>query len=132
MTTSPFNDSLIRNRAETREQATTHIEAEEDVLRKNGSLRSKQPRYNENNRDHSARSNEVFIEKRTDQRYVPYVAKKEEHKTKAKEEMEIRPRFWVSYKEFIGMPRVADRLKFPKMTDRFLGSRRDIWCDASP
>jgi len=41
MATSPFSDLLIRNRPETlsevQERATTHIEAEEVVLRKNGS-----------------------------------------------------------------------------------------------
>ena len=55
MTTSPFSDSLIRNPAETlskvRGPATTHIEVEKVVLKKNGSSRSKQPRHKENSRD---------------------------------------------------------------------------------
>jgi len=60
MTTSPFNDSLIRNPTETLSKvpgrATVHIEAIEVVLRKNGSSRFKQPKYKENNRDRSIRS----------------------------------------------------------------------------
>jgi len=82
MTTSPLSNSLIMNPAEmlseVRERATTHIEAEEVVLKKNGSSRMKQPRYKENNQDRSVRSSEVSIEKRADQRYVPYLTKKNE------------------------------------------------------
>jgi len=53
MTVGSFNDSLIRNPAETfpevRERAFAHIEAKEAVLRKNDSSRSKQPRPKESN-----------------------------------------------------------------------------------
>ena len=41
--------------------------------------------------------------------YVLYVAKKDEPKTKAREETEIRPKFRVSCKELLSMPRVADK-----------------------
>jgi len=74
----------------------------------------KQLKYKENNRDRSVRSSEVSIEKRTDQRYVPYVAKKDEPKAKAREETTIIPKFRVSYRELIGMPEVSDKLKFPQ------------------
>ena len=61
MTTRLFNDSLIRNLAEmlskVRERATTHIEAEEVMLRKNESSQLKQPKHKENNREYSCRSN---------------------------------------------------------------------------
>jgi len=130
MTASSFTDSLIRYPtemlAEVCERATTHIEVEEAMLRKNGNSRLKQPKYKENNRDRSIRSSEVSIEKRAYQRYVPYVAKKDEPKAKAMEETTIRPKFQISCKELIGMPRVSDKLKFPQKTDRFLGSPRDI------
>jgi len=47
----PFNDSMIRNPAETffdiRERAFCHIEAEEVVVIKNGSSHSRQPRPKE-------------------------------------------------------------------------------------
>jgi len=133
MTISSFSDSLIRNPKETlsevRERATAHIKAEEVVLRKNGSSRSKQPRHKESSRDHSIRSNEAPIEKRTNSRYVLYVTKKDEPKTKVKEETTIRPRFRVSCKELLNMPGVTNKLKFPQRTDRFLGSQREAWCD---
>jgi len=102
MTTSLFSDLLIRNLAETLsdvgERVAAHIEAEEVVLRKNASSRSKQPMHKENTRDHSSRSNEASTEKGTNLRYVLYVAKKNEPKTKAREETTIRPRFRVPCK----------------------------------
>jgi len=79
---------------------TTHIEVEEVVLRKNDNSRSKQPKYKEKNRDHSAKSTEVSTGKGTDQRYVPYVFKKDEPKTKAREETTIRPRFRVLQRSY--------------------------------
>ena len=62
-------------------------------------------------------------------RYVPYVAKRNEPKTKAREESVTRPQFRVSYKELLSMPRVVDQLKFPQKTDLNLGSQKDVWCD---
>jgi len=118
MIASSLSDSLIRNPAEmlfeVREQATAHIEAEEVVLRKTGNLRSKQPIYKEGNRDRSVISIEASLEKRSDLRYVPYVAKKDKPKTKAREETTIRPKFQISYKEFVKMLEVTNKLKFPQ------------------
>ena len=83
------------------------------MFRKNGSSRLKQPKYKENIQDRSVMSSEVSIEKRADQMYVPYLAKKDEPKVKDREETLIRPRFWVSCKELIDMPGVSDKLTFP-------------------
>ena len=94
------------------------------MLRKDDNSRSKQPKYKENRRDRFARSGETFTDKRTNPRYVPYVAKKDEPKTKAMEETTIWPRFRVPCIELIGMAEVVNRLKFPVKIDRFLGSRR--------
>ena len=128
ITAGLLSDSLIRNLAETfsevRERVVAHIEAEEIVLRKNGSSRSKQPRSKEFNRDWSLGVNETSIKKRTDSRYVPYVAKRDEPKTKVREGSATRPKFRVSYKELLSMLRVTDKLKFPQKIDRFLGSRK--------
>jgi len=97
MAAGSFSDSLIKNPAEifseVREQVVAHIKAEEAVLRKNGSSRSKQPRPKESNRDQSLRVNETSAEKRTDSRYVPYVAKRDEPKTKAREGSTTIPKF---------------------------------------
>jgi len=87
MTGRPFSDSLVRNLAETfsevRERVVAHIEVEEAMLRKNGSSRSKQPRPRESNQDRFLRVNETSVEKRTDSRYVPYVTRRDEPKTKS-------------------------------------------------
>jgi len=83
----PSNDSLIRNPVKTfsevREQVVAHIEAEEVMLRKNGSSHSRQPRFKESNRAQPLQVNETSVEKRMNLRYVPYVAKKYEPKMKA-------------------------------------------------
>jgi len=133
MLASPLSDSLIRNSTETLSEvhqwATTHIEAEGAVLRKNSISWSKQPRHKENNRDRSNRSNKASAGKRMNPRYVPYVVKKEEPETRAREEATIRTRFQVSCKELLSMPGVADKLKFPQKTNHFLGSRREAWCE---
>jgi len=89
MTAGPFNNSLLRNPTvtffEVRERVFTNIEAEEVVLRKNDNSRSKQPRPKESNKDWPMRVNETFVEKRTHSRDVPYVAKRDEPKMKARE-----------------------------------------------
>jgi len=57
--------------------------------------------------------NETMVEKRTNSRYMPYVAKRNEPKMKARKESVTRPQFRVSYKELLSMPEVMDKLKFP-------------------
>ena len=60
---------------------------------------------------------------------MPYVAKKNESREKAWEELQAQPMFRVSYKELLGMPGMVDKLKFPHKTERSLGSRNDAWCE---
>ena len=133
MATRPFSNSLIRKPTETfsevHERVIAHIEAEEAILMKNGSSRSRQSRPKESNQDRPLQVNETSAKKRMDSRYVPYVAKKYEPNVKAREESTTRPKFRVCYKDFQSMPGVADKLKFPQKTDRTLGSRRDAWCE---
>jgi len=97
MAAGSFSDSLIRNSteafSEVCERVAAHIEAEKVILRKNGSLRSRQSMPKESNRDHPLRVNEASTEKRTDSRYVPYVAKKDEPKVKAREVSTTRRKF---------------------------------------
>ena len=59
--------------------------------------------------------------------YVPYVATRDEPKTKAREGLATRLKFRVSYKELLSMPGIADKLKFPQKIDRFMGTQRDAW-----
>jgi len=57
------------------------------------------------------RVNETSTGKRANLRHTPY--KKGEPKTKGGEE-ETRPKFPVSYKELIAMPKVEEKLRFPQ------------------
>ena len=59
---------------------------------KNDNSHSKQPRPKESNQNRSLRVNETSGKNRTDSRYVPYVAKRDEPKTKAREGSETRPK----------------------------------------
>jgi len=77
--------------SEVRERAVAHIEAE----------KVGQPKLKESNRDQPLRIHETSAEKRTDSRYVPFVAKKDESRGKAREESQARPKFRVSYKELL-------------------------------
>jgi len=85
---------LIRNLAETfsevRERVVAHIEVEETVLRKNDSSCSRKYRPKNSNRDRPLRVNETSAEKRTESRYIPYLAKKDEPKMKAREKSTTR------------------------------------------
>jgi len=54
-------------------------------------------------------------------RYVPYVAKRDEPKTKAREGSATRPKLRLSYKELLSMPGVADKLNFPSEDRSILG-----------
>ena len=82
MEASLFSDSLICNRAysmsDVRERAVAHIEAEEAILRKNGNTEPKQSRYKESRRERCSKSIGVSTSRRTDQRYVSYITKKDD------------------------------------------------------
>ena len=92
----PFSDSLIRNPTETfsniREQVVAHIEAEEAIVKKNDNLHLRQSRSKESARGRPLRVNETLAEKRTNSRYVLYIAKRDEPKTKGREESDTFPR----------------------------------------
>jgi len=129
ITTRPFNDSLIKNPVETFfevwERVVAHIKAKEVVVRKNNSSHLRQPRPKESVRARPLRVNETSTKKRINSRYMTYVAKSDEPKTKAREDSDTQPKFRVSYKELLSKTRVADKLKFSQKTNRNLGARRD-------
>jgi len=85
---------------------------------------SRHPKPKDSIRARPLRVNETLAGKRMDSRYVPYLAKRNEPKTKAKGELTFRPMFRESYKELLGMLGVMDKLKFPQKTDRNLGPRK--------
>ena len=132
MVVGPFNDSLIRNPTETfsevHERVVAHIETEDAVLRKNVNSHFRQPKPKESIRDRPLQVYETSTKKRTNSRYVPYVAMKDESRGKASEEPQTRPKFRVSYKELLGMARVVDKLKFLEKMKQNLRSRKDSWC----
>jgi len=69
------------------------------------------------------RVNESSAGKKAEARHHPY--KKGEFKERGKKE-EFRLKFHVSYKELIGIPAVAEKLRFPQKVDRNLGGRKNI------
>jgi len=59
------------------------------------------------------RVHEAATEKRSDIRQAPYIAKKNQPKTKTREDLPFQPKFWMTYKKLLGMPGMADKLRFP-------------------
>ena len=116
-----FSDSQIRNPTKTfseiQERVVAHIEGEEVVVRMNDRSRLRQPGPKESNQAWPLRVKETSTEKRTDSRYVSYIDKRDEPKTKGREESDTRPKFWVFYKELLSMAGVANKLKFPQKKD---------------
>jgi len=121
----PFSDSLIRNPTETfsevRQQVVPHINAEEVVATKRGSSFSRQPKPKGSSQARPLRVNETSAEKRMESRYVPYPIRRKVPKAMARGELSCRPKFRVSCKELLGVPRVVEKLKFPQKTDKNVG-----------
>jgi len=84
------------HRLKIRERVVAHIEVEVTVARKNGSSCSRQPRPKESSRARPLWVNETSAKKITNSRYVSFVAKRNEPKTKAREEPVTQPQFRVS------------------------------------
>jgi len=75
------------------------------------------------------RVNEAKTEKRTNAKRAPYLARKNVPKAKAREDLEFRPKFEMTYKELLSIPGVVEKLKFPYKSERNLGPRKDAWCE---
>ena len=75
------------------------------------------------------RIHEVATEKRSDARRAPYIARKNQPRTKKKEDMPFQPRFQMTYKELLSMSRMANKLRFPLKSDRNLGPRKETLCE---
>jgi len=114
--------------AEVRERAVAHIEAKEAVVVKPSNTQPKLGKYRESGRDHHPKNIDSSVNRRFDQRYIPYVAKKGDTKEGMEGEL-LKMRFRISYKSLITKESVAKRLRFPKKTDRVLGGQRDNWCE---
>ena len=90
------------------------------MLKKNDKSHSRQCRSTESSRARPPRVHETSTKKRMDLRYVPYVARKDKLKMKAKEDSTARPKFQVSYKELLSITGVTDKLNFPHKTNQNL------------
>ena len=112
-----FSDSLIRNQAKTfgeiRRRAIAHIDAEEAVTVKRGSI------GRESSRAQPMRVHEAAMEKRSPTRHALYASKQRRKKEKA--DLPFRHKFKMNYKELIAIPNVVDKLRFPSKTNKNLG-----------
>jgi len=67
-----------------------------------------------------------MIEKRSNARRAPYSPRKNQPKRKAKDNLPFWPKFRNTYKELLGMPGMAEKLRFPLKSDRNMGSRKEV------
>jgi len=72
---------------------------------------------------------EAAIGKRSDIWRAPYALRKNQTRSKAKDDLPFQPKFKMSYKELLAMPSMADHLRFPPKSNRNLGLWKEIWCD---
>jgi len=126
-----FCNSLIRSHAESfseiRRKAIAHINTEEAVAARNNGSNSRLTKPKEVSKaSQPMRVNETSTGKKAEVKHYPY--RKGEFKERGKEE-EVCPKFRISYKELIGIPAVAEKLRFPQKANKNLGGRKDIWCE---
>jgi len=126
----PFCDSLIINLMKTfseiRRRAVAHINVEEVVAARNNGSHSWLAKPKEVGKtSRPMRVSETSTRKKEEAKHHPY--KKGEFMERGKDK-EFHLKFRVSYKELIGIPAVAEKLRFPQKADRNLGGRKDIWC----
>ena len=81
--------------SEIRERVVAHIEVVEAIVRKNNNSYVRQPGSKESAPTCPLGVNKISANKRTNWRYVPYVTKRDEPKTKGREELDNWPRFRV-------------------------------------
>ena len=125
----PFNDSLIRNPTrmfgEIRRQVVAHIAAKEVIFVKCDNTHPGQARHKGGSRAQPLRVHEAVTEKRSDARRAPYTTRKNQPRTKTRDDLPFRPKFRMTYKELLGMLEMAEKLRFPPKSDRNLGSRKE-------
>ena len=88
-----------------------------------------QAKPKEGNQAQPLRVHEAVIKKRSDARRTPFAPRKNQPRTKVRDDLPFRPKFQVTYKELLGMPGMAEKMRFPQKSDRNLGSRKEAWCE---
>jgi len=96
---------------------------------KHNSMHPRQVKPKEGSRAEPLRLHEATTEKRSDARQTPYASRKSQPRTKARDDLPFRPKFRMTYKDLLGMPGMADKLRFPPKSNRNLGLRKEIWCE---
>jgi len=128
-----FSDSLIKNRARTfgeiRRRAAAHITAEEAITVKRESTYTRQVKPREGGRAQPMRVHEAVTEKRLDTRRTPYVSRKNQSWSKAKDDLPFRPKFKNDLQGVAGYARYGRQVVVPPKSDRNLGPRKEIWCE---
>jgi len=105
-----------------------HIEVEEEIQRKKVNEQPKQGRYKVNGREHRPKSTEEFSGRRSDERCIPYVYKRDNMKDRSDNDLP-RPKFSTSYKSLMTKEDVVDKLRFPTNTDQTLVKHKEAWCE---
>lgn len=129
----PFIDSLIRNGARTygeiKQRAIAHIAYKEAMTMMRGNTGAGHAQPYESNRTQPLRVHETATEKKSIARRMPYESKKNQPKSRSKDDLPFRPRFKLSYKELLVLPGIQEKLRPPPKTDKVLGPSNNTWCD---
>ena len=104
-----------------------HIDAEEEVMEKHGSVGPTRPRGS--SWPQPMRVHEATTEKKSSARQAPYEPKRDQSRARAREGVPTRHKFRLNLKELIAIPDVAYKLKPPPKTGRRLGPSKDTWCE---
>jgi len=99
----PFSDSLIRNRARTFGEIRRRA-----VTVKRGSSYTGEAKPKESGQAQPMRVHETMTEKRSYTRRAPYAPRKNQTRSRAKDDLPFRPMFKKPYKELLAMPGMAD------------------------
>ena len=131
----PFSESLIRNHpstfAEIRRRVVTHIVAETEVSEKRGSAAPTKSRGGPSRSQQAMRVHEAKEGKKDQGKPRPYEPRKDQGRGRARES-NAPPRFdfVVELAELIAIPAIAARLRAPEKTDKVLGRKKNVWCEA--
>ena len=99
---------------------------EEAVTVKRESSYIGQAKPREGGRAQPMRVHEAVTGKRLDTRRAPYAPRKNQARSKVKDNLSFLPKFRMSYMELLAMPGMAEQLRFPPKSDRNLGPHKEI------
>jgi len=128
----PFSNSLITNRLRTlveiKRRAVAHIEAEESMSTKRGSMGVGPTKAQENCRTQPLRVHETTTEKKPT-RKKPYESNGTQSRARSSTNPPPQPKLKMPYRELLAIPAIAKKLESPPKTDKVLGPRKNTWCE---